>query len=236
MTRPQGLITFEWAITLSAEVQLFWRNKITGATILFLLNRYFNLANFGFQVAFTFTPLNTVEVRSYATTRMCGADIYVEVSLRGVYFLHHTAFSLILIRSFKLSAHGAGASCDLGGTIPHLGLFVSFNSSEDQAVNILSTSSILQPQGPRIERAKILGFDSALIRTGSIRSQYCMYFKYLIRPGYCVNVYARSTGSHNSGVGSSLCLVSVTSQTPQKTLPTSNHPPHFLNRGIRFDH
>ncbi|TBU23724.1 hypothetical protein BD311DRAFT_768004 [Dichomitus squalens] len=37
-------ITYEYFITLSLEVDLFWRRRLTGAGILFLLNRYLTLA------------------------------------------------------------------------------------------------------------------------------------------------------------------------------------------------
>ena len=31
---------YEYLITVGAEVELFWRRKITGASVLFLANRY----------------------------------------------------------------------------------------------------------------------------------------------------------------------------------------------------
>ncbi|KAI0737642.1 hypothetical protein C8Q80DRAFT_1212405 [Daedaleopsis nitida] len=35
-----ALLVYEWAITLSQEVEFFWKAPLTGATILFALNRY----------------------------------------------------------------------------------------------------------------------------------------------------------------------------------------------------
>ena len=32
-----------WTVTFAQEVNLFWRGRITGATIMFLLNRYIGL-------------------------------------------------------------------------------------------------------------------------------------------------------------------------------------------------
>ncbi|TBU43833.1 hypothetical protein BD309DRAFT_863515 [Dichomitus squalens] len=39
-----AFVTYEYTITLSLEVDLFWRRQLTGAGILFLLNRYLTLA------------------------------------------------------------------------------------------------------------------------------------------------------------------------------------------------
>ena len=38
------LIFYEFLITFGAEVDLFWRKEVTGASILFLLNRYLVLS------------------------------------------------------------------------------------------------------------------------------------------------------------------------------------------------
>lgn len=38
-----ALLFFEYAITLDREVNLFWKRKFTGATTLFLANRYIPL-------------------------------------------------------------------------------------------------------------------------------------------------------------------------------------------------
>ena len=40
-------IAYEYVLTFTQEVELFWRRKFTGATLLFLLNRYFLLAYYG---------------------------------------------------------------------------------------------------------------------------------------------------------------------------------------------
>ena len=38
-----ALVLYEYIVTFSTEVQLFWGRKITGATVLFFLNRYMKL-------------------------------------------------------------------------------------------------------------------------------------------------------------------------------------------------
>ena len=37
---PAALLSFEWAITVDREARLVWGRKTTGATVLFVLNRY----------------------------------------------------------------------------------------------------------------------------------------------------------------------------------------------------
>ncbi|PIL30323.1 hypothetical protein GSI_07507 [Ganoderma sinense ZZ0214-1] len=41
---PVVLVLYEYLVTFSAEVQLFWRRDITGASILFFVNRYMMLS------------------------------------------------------------------------------------------------------------------------------------------------------------------------------------------------
>ncbi|KAI0753729.1 hypothetical protein C8Q74DRAFT_1442074 [Fomes fomentarius] len=43
------LLWYEYAITLRREVYLFWSHRFTGATILFLLNRYLSLINISIE-------------------------------------------------------------------------------------------------------------------------------------------------------------------------------------------
>ena len=40
-----ALYIYDYAITFSREVDLFWGRRFTGASLLFLLNRYLNLAH-----------------------------------------------------------------------------------------------------------------------------------------------------------------------------------------------
>ncbi|KAH9855448.1 hypothetical protein C2E23DRAFT_708832, partial [Lenzites betulinus] len=53
-----ALLVYEYVITFGLEVGLFWRRKITGATILFLAIRYVALLNYGFLGALTFAPIS----------------------------------------------------------------------------------------------------------------------------------------------------------------------------------
>ena len=39
-----ALLLFEYALTLDREVAMFWKRKATGASVLFLSNRYISLA------------------------------------------------------------------------------------------------------------------------------------------------------------------------------------------------
>ena len=44
------LILYEYLLTLSDETELFWDGKITGATFLFLANRYLALVNYLYEL------------------------------------------------------------------------------------------------------------------------------------------------------------------------------------------
>ena len=46
LTLPIALLVYEFLITFGQEVQLFWKGKWSGATILFFLNRYITLSTF----------------------------------------------------------------------------------------------------------------------------------------------------------------------------------------------
>ena len=51
------VVFFEYFITFGQEVDLFWRGKITGATVLFLANRYLSMILFGYMVVINSFPL-----------------------------------------------------------------------------------------------------------------------------------------------------------------------------------
>ena len=66
LTSPEhasALTIFEYAITLDSEVSLFWKGKVTGAVVLFFLNRYVNLAILVYGLASVVIPY-TNEVRA----------------------------------------------------------------------------------------------------------------------------------------------------------------------------
>ena len=46
-----AFILYEYLITFDLEVQLFWKRQLTGAGILFLLNRYLLLTNVLFAIS-----------------------------------------------------------------------------------------------------------------------------------------------------------------------------------------
>lgn len=52
-----ALTAYEYLITLDQEVNLFWRRRITGATLLFLATRYLALLAGPILGAATFAPL-----------------------------------------------------------------------------------------------------------------------------------------------------------------------------------
>ena len=51
-----ALIMYEYLITLSDEVKLFWLERKTVATFFFLANRYLTVLNYGFTLFTEFPP------------------------------------------------------------------------------------------------------------------------------------------------------------------------------------
>ncbi len=45
------LLLFEYALTLDREVAIFWKRKATGASVLFLSNRYISLVAYSARIA-----------------------------------------------------------------------------------------------------------------------------------------------------------------------------------------
>lgn len=46
----QALLVYDFALTFDQEIDLFWRRKVTGATILFLGTRYTAIFSFIFEL------------------------------------------------------------------------------------------------------------------------------------------------------------------------------------------
>ena len=61
-----ALVIYEFAATFFAEIQLFWRKKLTAAALLFVLNRHIALATFWYQLVVQFYGASTVQVCLYS--------------------------------------------------------------------------------------------------------------------------------------------------------------------------
>ena len=46
-----AFVIYDYAITLGQEIEMFWRRKLTGATALFMLNRYLLGLDYIFNIA-----------------------------------------------------------------------------------------------------------------------------------------------------------------------------------------
>lgn len=53
-----ALVVYEYIITLGEEISLVWRGRVTGAVVLFVLNRYLNLGVVIYQFMTTFIVLD----------------------------------------------------------------------------------------------------------------------------------------------------------------------------------
>ena len=67
---------YDYAITLGAEIDLFWTRKPTGATALFVLNRYLLVLDYIFNIA-------TIE----RSSEMVSSLHHYVVNLSLIYFL-----------------------------------------------------------------------------------------------------------------------------------------------------
>ena len=62
------LVIYEYLVTFSTEIQLFWAGEVTGASVLFFFNRYIQLVNTPFFL-FQFLPvvnIGSVSLRKFA--------------------------------------------------------------------------------------------------------------------------------------------------------------------------
>ncbi|KAI0788066.1 hypothetical protein C8Q74DRAFT_1196326, partial [Fomes fomentarius] len=88
------LLLYEYLITISAEVDLFWRRKWTGASVLFFLNRYVSLLYFLF---------NTTDI--FGTSQLavcpCRASMKMIVVLNLILYVVWAGFSGLRIYSLS---------------------------------------------------------------------------------------------------------------------------------------
>ena len=64
-----ALVIYEYLVTFGTEVQLFWAGEVTGASVLFFVNRYIQLVYSLFALFELLPNVNTVSVslREFAT-------------------------------------------------------------------------------------------------------------------------------------------------------------------------
>jgi hypothetical protein len=62
------VLYFDWLLTFSQEVETFWKSKLTGPTVLFLLNRYIPIIGVILEMSAYFTDVFSPEVSLVSTT------------------------------------------------------------------------------------------------------------------------------------------------------------------------
>ncbi|KAI0366684.1 hypothetical protein BV20DRAFT_1055505 [Pilatotrama ljubarskyi] len=69
-----GLLFFEWAVTLDREVDLVWLSKRTGASVLFVLNRYLMLWSYiiSLPLSFQLSDQASAALSSHARCNVLG--------------------------------------------------------------------------------------------------------------------------------------------------------------------
>lgn len=63
----KALAVYDWLLTSSDEIRIIWRRRVTGAKVLFILNRYSILGTFLTLTLSTlmYGPTNAVSVRTW---------------------------------------------------------------------------------------------------------------------------------------------------------------------------
>jgi Family of unknown function (DUF6533) len=56
------VLYYDWLLTLPLEIDRFWRRRLTGPTILFVLNRYFPIVSLIVELTAYFTGTFSPEV------------------------------------------------------------------------------------------------------------------------------------------------------------------------------
>ena len=57
------MLIYDYAVTVTYEVRLFWRKKVTGATLLFFANRYLTLFFYIFDITTSVSMSDAVSLR-----------------------------------------------------------------------------------------------------------------------------------------------------------------------------
>ncbi|KAM5536323.1 hypothetical protein V8D89_010015, partial [Ganoderma adspersum] len=90
-----ALVVYEYLVTIGNEVQLFWGREITGASILFFVNRYMML----FYVLFSLRDSRTL--LTLTNDASCGQYVYTLKTFSILYYIPWAGFSSL--RVFALS-------------------------------------------------------------------------------------------------------------------------------------
>ncbi|TBU26484.1 hypothetical protein BD311DRAFT_667451 [Dichomitus squalens] len=86
-----SLLAYEWVIGLGKEVNLFWREKVTGATVLFLLNRYAPLVYMLSSYSGSMAVTDKVAVES------CNASVMTSFALDNLQYVPWALFSSLRV-------------------------------------------------------------------------------------------------------------------------------------------
>ncbi|EJF58086.1 hypothetical protein DICSQDRAFT_29310, partial [Dichomitus squalens LYAD-421 SS1] len=98
------LYLYNWIITIDQEVEYFWKEKVTGAAILFYLNRYISLASFVISLVDWMPMTDKVRnlplpplSRKLTFTRLAFAGLRCFALTHGNWFLATLVFVLSLV-------------------------------------------------------------------------------------------------------------------------------------------
>ena len=71
-----ALILYDYLLTFDAEVKYFWSTKVTGASVLFIANRYLNLVSEGWMSGVSVYLVGTVpKVKCHLTSEYVARNL-----------------------------------------------------------------------------------------------------------------------------------------------------------------
>ncbi|KAH9923022.1 hypothetical protein B0H21DRAFT_701311 [Amylocystis lapponica] len=93
-----ALLYCDWAMTFTSEVQRIWRKKFTGATFVFLLNRYVALAERGTLTTTLFLQTLQDSVRTFRSRlRVCVPVLRLDDTLTNISYLMSGVFIVLRV-------------------------------------------------------------------------------------------------------------------------------------------
>ncbi|EPS96176.1 hypothetical protein FOMPIDRAFT_61838, partial [Fomitopsis schrenkii] len=79
------LLFYDYALTFSREVRCIWRRKFTGATMLFLLNRYLFMVYLVSRFYLEMSPINTMSLDVLLILYLWSALFTRSTQMRGLF-------------------------------------------------------------------------------------------------------------------------------------------------------
>ncbi|KAI0794518.1 hypothetical protein C8Q74DRAFT_1365958 [Fomes fomentarius] len=147
-----AFVIYDYAITLGQEIEMFWKRKFTGATALFLLNRYLLVLDYIFNIA---TIERSSEARSYSelmSLDRCVALVKTENVTYNLQYLPWAVFGAL--RAYALTRQNLPLSLFIGVlTLVPFGLNMSqFGSGLTGTIDPIFGCTEILPVDPNLAK------------------------------------------------------------------------------------